>query len=61
MILRRDSGLVLLSGRAEDALDNPEMAALHFGRSFEDSGKTAAGGSGATMSQRRRARGADRR
>jgi branched-chain amino acid transport system ATP-binding protein len=32
-----ESGRVLLSGKADDVLNNPEMAALYFGGSVRDS------------------------
>ena len=37
-----ESGRVLLSGKADDVLNNPEMAALYFGGSIEESRKQAA-------------------
>jgi ABC-type branched-subunit amino acid transport system ATPase component len=37
-----ESGRVLLSGKADDVLNNPEMAALYFGGSIEESRGAAA-------------------
>ena len=36
-----ESGRVLLTGKADDVLNNPEMAALYFGGSVEQAGKQA--------------------
>jgi ABC-type branched-subunit amino acid transport system ATPase component len=40
-----ESGRVLLTGAADDVLNNPEMAALYFGGSIEESRKQAAAAS----------------
>jgi branched-chain amino acid transport system ATP-binding protein len=36
-----ESGRVLLTGKADDVLNNPEMSALYFGGSVEQAGKQA--------------------
>jgi hypothetical protein len=37
-----ESGRVLLTGKADDVLNNPEMAALYFGGSVQESRNAAA-------------------
>lgn len=43
-----ESGRVLMTGEADDVLNNPEMAALYFGGSIEESRKQAAAAGAAT-------------